>query len=106
MRRFRRGFGPLRASGWPGSPMERNARDCDTGNEAEARYANYFHVGHNAFEVMLEFGQHYEGASQPRMHTRIVAAPVYAKALLGLLQTALDEYEKAFGPIAARATHE
>jgi hypothetical protein len=86
--------------------MERDARDCIAGNEAEARYANYFHVGHNAFEVMLEFGQHYEGASQPRMHTRIVAAPVYAKALLGLLDAAIAEYEKAFGPIAVREAHE
>lgn len=86
--------------------MERDAQECIAGNEGEARYANYFHVGHNAFEVMLEFGQHYEGASPPRMHTRIVAAPVYAKALLGLLQTAMAEYEKAFGPIAVREAHE
>jgi hypothetical protein len=86
--------------------MKREARESVAGDESEARYANYFHVGHNAFEVMLEFGQHYEGTSQPRMHTRIVAAPVYAKALLGLLEAAIAEYEKAFGPIAVRGAHE
>jgi hypothetical protein len=86
--------------------MDHEAGERVTGDESEARYANYFHVGHNAFEVMLEFGQHYEEASQPRMHTRIVAAPVYAKALLGLLQATIAEYELAFGTIAVRETHE
>ncbi len=86
--------------------MKRKARESLVVEEPEARYANYFHVGHNAFEVMLEFGQHYEGASQPRMHTRIVIAPVYAKALLGLLGTAITEYEQAFGQIVVRGTHE
>lgn len=86
--------------------MKRTARESLTDEEPEARYANYFHVGHNAFEVMLEFGQHYEGGSQPHMHTRIVAAPVYAKALLGLLTATIAEYEQAFGPIAAREVHE
>jgi len=86
--------------------MRDEARECVAGDDSEARYANYFHVGHNAFEVMLEFGQYNKGASQPRMHTRIVAAPVYAKALLGLLEAAIAEYEKAFGPIAVRGEHE
>jgi len=86
--------------------MKQKSRQGTTAEEPEARYANYFHVGHNAFEVMLEFGQHYSGSSQPRMHTRIVAAPAYAKALLGLLGSAIAEYEHNFGEIAARGTHE
>ena len=32
----------------------------------EGRYANLFHVGHNAFEFLLEFGQQDRG-----IHTRI-----------------------------------
>ena len=67
--------------------------------EPEARYANYFQVGQNAYEVILEFGQHYEGVSQPYMHTRIVATPVYAKALLELLREAMAEYEQSFGKL-------
>ena len=35
--------------------MKREAHEVQTGDEPEARYANYFHVGHNAFEVVLEF---------------------------------------------------
>ena len=82
--------------------MRGEVRERQSGEEPEARYANYFHVGHNAFEVMLDFGQHYEGSSQPRMHTRIILAPAYAAALLEVLQTALAEYEKTFGQIAGR----
>jgi hypothetical protein len=86
--------------------MNSTARESLSDEPPEARYANYFHVGHNAFEVILEFAQHYEGSIQPRMHTRIVAAPTYAKALLGLLRTAIEEYEQTFGPIAARDANE
>jgi hypothetical protein len=86
--------------------MKRDAQQDQTGGEPEARYANYFHVGLNAFEVVLEFGQHYEGANPPRMHSRIIAAPVYAKALLGLLTAAIADYEKSYGEIAVRSNHE
>jgi hypothetical protein len=73
---------------------------------AEARYANYFKAGHNAFEVILEFGQFYEGDSQPRMHTRIVTTPAYAKTFLEILREALSRYESLFGPAAQANRHE
>ena len=68
-------------------------------DRSEGRYANYFNVGHNAFEVILEFGQFYEENEQPRLHTRIVTSPDYAKRLLELLQESLGQYEKQFGVI-------
>lgn len=86
--------------------MKHEAQEDQSGQVPEARYANYFHVGLNAFEVILEFGQHYEGVNRPRMHTRIIAAPVYAKALLGLLAAAIADYEKSYGEIAVRSNHE
>ena len=70
-------------------------------DEREAQYANYFHVGHNAFEVMLQFGQFYEGDKQAVMHTRIVTCPAYAERLLDLLSRTLKQYETSFGPIAS-----
>jgi Protein of unknown function (DUF3467) len=85
--------------------MMHEAHEHQTGDELEARYANYFDVGHNAFEVVLAFGQ-YEGVSRPRIHTRIIAAPAYAKALLGLLTSAIEDYEKLYGEIAAGSKHE
>jgi hypothetical protein len=59
-------------------------------------YANYFQVGHTAFEFVIDFGQNYAG-KQPSCHTRIVTSPTYARALLLTLTTALEEYSKRFG---------
>ncbi len=67
--------------------------------EPEGRYANIFNVGHNAFEVVLEFGQWYEGDARPKVHTRIVTSPAYAKTLLELLEGSLQQYESDFGPV-------
>jgi len=72
----------------------------------EARYANYFTAGHNAFEVILEFGQFYEGEPQTRMHTRIITTPAYAKTFLEVLQDLVKRHEKLFGPIARGDGHE
>lgn len=74
--------------------MKREAPEGQSGRQADAHYANYFHVGLNAFEV--EFGQHYDGGKRPLMHMRIIAAPFYAKALLGLLTTAIANYEASY----------
>ena len=66
----------------------------------EARYANHFRVGHNAIEVVLEFAQFYAGDRTAVTHTKIVTSPAYAKALLRVLQNFVEEYERAYGPIA------
>jgi hypothetical protein len=63
----------------------------------EARYANHFNLGYNAFEVILEFGQAYEGQAPAVLHTRIVTTPMHAKGLLELLRDSLDDYERDFG---------
>ena len=65
----------------------------------EGRYANAFHVGHNAFEFLLDFGQSIPDREQPQMHTRIITAPVYAKAFAEVLTEAISKYEAAFGAI-------
>ena len=59
----------------------------------EAKYANYFKVGHNAFEFVFEFGQLYEDEGEPQMHTRIVTSPVYVRELLETLRQAVEQYE-------------
>lgn len=65
----------------------------------EGQYANSFKVGYNAFEFVIEFGQRHAGGERERMHTRIVTAPDYARALASLLARSLSRYEKAFGVI-------
>jgi len=64
-----------------------------------ARYANWFNVGHNNFEFVIDFGQHHAGEESPLVHTRIVLSPAYAKVLGELLTESLLTYEQTFGDI-------
>ncbi len=66
----------------------------------EGRYANYFQVGHNLVEFVLDFGQFYPGGAMARLHTRVVTSPAYACALVETMLESLRQYEEAFGPIS------
>jgi hypothetical protein len=66
----------------------------------EGRYANYFKVGCNAFELIIDCGQCYAGDAVPQLHTRIITSPAYGKALLKTLSDCLEEYEKNYGRTA------
>jgi hypothetical protein len=76
--------------------MPRHATNASPG-PAKGSYANYFEVGHTAFEVVIDFGQTYEGSAPTPCHTRIVMSPVYAHGLLRTLQDALEQYDASFG---------
>lgn len=65
----------------------------------EGKYANYLGVGHNAFEVVLDFAQVFSDDALATPHTRIITSPPYAKEMLAVLQQAINDYEQAFGPI-------
>ena len=69
------------------------------GRKLEGRYANYFKVGHNAFEFVLDFGQFYQGSEKAELCTRIVTSPVYANAFLETHRESIDRYELTFGAI-------
>ena len=68
-------------------------------DKAEARYANSFRVGYNAFEVLLDFGQVSSKTDRPRLQSRIITNPALANALLDMLQESLKQYLSEFGPI-------
>ena len=74
-------------------------RAYNDGDRLEGRFANYFKVGHNAFELLLDFGQFYPEGEREQLHTRIVTTPTYAKALMCVLRDSIAQYEQAFGPI-------
>lgn len=65
----------------------------------EGRYANYFKVGHNAVEFVLDFGQNYSENDEAELYIRVITNPCYAKTLLETLQESIERYEKAFGTI-------
>jgi hypothetical protein len=68
-------------------------------DEAEARYANSFRVGYNAFEILLDFGQVSSMTACPRLQSRIITNPELANALLDMLEESLNQYQSEFGPI-------
>ena len=69
-------------------------------NKLEGQYANYFKVGHNAFEFVIDFGQYYPENGQAELYTRIITSPAYAKSLIETLQESIERYEKSFKAIA------
>ena len=72
-------------------------------SQLKGRYANYFKIGYNAYEFVLDFGQHYGESEEAELCTRIITSPIYAHALLKTLSHSIVQYEQRFGPIAAPA---
>jgi hypothetical protein len=62
-------------------------------------YANAFHVGYNAFEIVLDFGQLFGERQEAQIHSRIVTGPTYAKVLFETLRGSLARYEETYGAI-------
>ena len=79
--------------------MRRRDQSPGSGDLLEGNYTNYFEVGHNAFEFLLDFGQLYFEGSEGRMHTRIVTSPVFAKRLAEVLNRSLFDYEHTHGRV-------
>ncbi len=79
--------------------MSDEGQDLPNISPPEGRYANYFKVGHNAFEFLLDLGQFYPESAEPQIHTRIITSPIYAKALSGILRESIEQYEQTFGVI-------
>jgi hypothetical protein len=63
------------------------------------RYANYFKVGYNGFEFFFDFGQSVAESRDVMIHTRIVTAPGYAKALMETLRDSIAKHEETYGII-------
>ena len=64
-----------------------------------ARYTNYFEVGHNPYEFLIDFGQLQPEVSNVMLHTRIAMGPTHAKLLATMLCNAVGQYEADNGPI-------
>jgi Protein of unknown function (DUF3467) len=65
-----------------------------------ACYANYFEVGHNPYEFLLDFGQFQSEAAGVLLHTRIAVGPAHAKLFAEMLREAVHKFEADIGPIA------
>ena len=69
------------------------------GEKLEGRYANYFEVGYNAFEFVLDFGQLYSESNEVQFFTRIITNPISAKNLVEVLEESIAQYEQIHGII-------
>ena len=58
-----------------------------------ASYANYFEVGHNAFEFLIDAGQVEPQTGKVQMTNRTAMSPVHAKLLAQLLQSSIAQFE-------------
>lgn len=81
-----------RVSPYPGSPEV-------TSRPPLACYANYFEIGHNAFEFLLDIGQVEPQSGEIRFTSRIAISPVHAKLLSELLTRSIGQFEEAHDPI-------
>jgi len=61
-------------------------------------YSNFFQVGQNAVEFLLDFGRQFD-ESGVRMLTRVITNPAHAKVFSQLLNQAIADYEERFGSI-------
>jgi len=66
----------------------------------EGKYSNYFNVGHNAFEFIIDCGQYYPENGDVLCHTRIITSPAYASALFQAMKAALETYSEDYGEIS------
>lgn len=64
-----------------------------------ARYSNYFEVGHNAYEFLIDFGQFQPEVEGVVLHTRIAVGPTHAKLLAATLGKAVAQHEAEHGTI-------
>ena len=58
-----------------------------------ASYANYFEVGHNAFEFLIDAGQVEPQSGDIQLMSRIAVSPVHAKLLTQLLMRSIAQFE-------------
>jgi len=87
LRRMEQPSNRLGADGRVVNEEERNKGKPSTKFARErARYANFFQIGHNAFEFLIEFGQ------EENIHTRIYLSPKHAQILSGLLIQTLEQH--------------
>jgi len=87
--------------------MRQKPKTLSTLDMVEGRYVNYFKIGYNADVFVIDHFQYFSdnlnfSKSQllpADLKLRLIASPSDARHLLHNLQTAINEYEAAYGVI-------
>ena len=62
----------------------------------EGTYANYFEVGYNAFEFVMDFGQYFSENDTAELCTRIITSPAYAMDFFNVLGESIEHYKAKY----------
>lgn len=81
--------------------MDPQCHSLQESRPPHGQYVNYFEVGYNAFEFLLDFGRSIPGRENTECQTRLVLSPITLKALSTTILTSMKEYQRQFGPIPA-----
>jgi hypothetical protein len=83
--------------------VDSDARESKvTGRPLKGQFSNHFEVAFTQFEFLLDFGQAYDEAAGPILHSRIITTPYAAKVLSRMLLELLEQYEDSVGPVPAK----
>jgi hypothetical protein len=85
--------------------MNSKDKSSSKNDNFRGKYANYFKVGFNAYEFIIDFCQYYpendcdSETEKAELCERFITSPAYAKSLMNVLMKSIKEYEDTFGPI-------
>jgi hypothetical protein len=75
---------------------DRKNKKPGSSRQTRGQYANYFEIGYNAFEFVLDFGQSFHESDETELYARIILSPGCAKDLCSVLEESIDQYTKKF----------
>ena len=89
----------------PKCPPMRTMSDRQGDIDIDGLYADFMHVGYNAYQFVMDFGQSVTSAAE-RTHTRIITSPAQAKHFLEVLRSSVDGHRQKYETTAAETPDE
>ena len=84
-------------------PQNRQIRIDIKDDVADGIYANISFIASNNAEFILDFARFLPGNTRGKVVSRVVMAPIHAKAFLKSLSEAVERFEKQHGTITAES---
>lgn len=69
------------------------------GEISQGKYANFVVLTHSPAEFVIDFTRLLPGVPKAKIHSRVIMAPLHAKAFLKALQENIDRFEGKYGEI-------
>lgn len=72
---------------------------------AKTEYINYFEIGYNAGEFVIDLGQFDSEGEQANWRMRVITGPIYAKMLSAVLIRSVKGLERLYGQTTSHRTY-